>query len=100
MKHFMGYSIHISLQVVEAVNSIATSRNFNRDASTNAACLLAAIEKFEHVVVLVITSKLLGLLKPLTVSLQSRTMDVVRANSSVQLVKECIQQVYFQPFHN
>ena len=67
---------------------MSSSGQHNRDTTSEASTLLAAITKFEYVVTLVTVTNLLGYMKQLSTSLQGRQLDVVAGFDHVRLVEQ------------
>jgi type II secretory pathway pseudopilin PulG len=77
----------------------------NETKSTTSAEIsgfLMAITGFQFIAVLVIVSRCLSYIKPLTVALQGRSVDVVKAMSQVSVVQQALQEVRdnIDTYHN
>ncbi|XP_052268219.1 52 kDa repressor of the inhibitor of the protein kinase-like [Dreissena polymorpha] len=77
----------------------------NETKSTTSAEIsgfLMAITGFQFIAVLVIVTRCLSYIKPLTVALQGRSVDVVKAMSQVSVVQQALQEVRdnIDTYHN
>ena len=80
-------------QVVMALETISMSNEYNAASRAEAATLLTCITKFDFVFVLVVTARLLAYLKPLSVNLQKRNLDLDKAFTAIETVKETLSEV-------
>jgi hypothetical protein len=80
--------------IVMALETISMSREeYNEKSVNEASTLLVAITKFEFIVSLVVTAKVLSYLKPLSTYLQTRTLDLGKAFDGIRLVRSSLQDV-------
>lgn len=80
--------------IVMALETMSNSRDdYNVATVTEASTLLAAVTKFEFITALVVTSRLLSYLKPLSSYLQTRALDLSRAFGAIELVRSSLQEV-------
>ena len=71
----------------------SSSSNWNRETRSDAQSLLLAMSQFSFIVALVLTQKILAYTKGLSVKLQGRYSDVVRAHREIETVKATIRGV-------
>lgn len=71
----------------------SSASDWNRDTRSDAQSLLLAMSQFSFIVALVCSHKVLAYTKGLSVKLQGRYMDVVRAHQDIQSVKTVITRV-------
>ena len=71
----------------------SSSSNWNRETRSDAQLLLLAMSQFSFIVALVLTQKILAYTKGLSVKLQGRYSDVVRAHREIETVKATIRGV-------
>ena len=76
--------------VVQALEVISTEDGWNMESSRKASSLLTAVTQFSFLHAFTITRNVLGFIKGLTTSLQSRTLDIVYAYSQVEIVIKTI----------
>lgn len=73
------------------MDNIKDSTDWNRDSRSDAQSLLLALTHFPFVVALVIARDVLAYTKALSVKLQGRYVDVVRAYNQIAFVKTTLQ---------
>ena len=82
--------------VVEALNVVLNERRFleeygdwkwDRETLTKANGLMYALTNFEFIVALECTMKCMSIIKPVSVKLQKRSNDIVKAHNHVKGVK-------------
>ena len=73
------------------LDNIKDSTDWNRDSRSDAQSLLLALTHFPFVVALVIARDVLAYTKALSVKLQGRYVDVVRAYNQIAFVKTTLQ---------
>ena len=78
---------------VDLFEDISSSRDWNRDTSADASTLLIAITKFDFMMAFVIAWKALSLVKPLSIGLQSSSMDICKAYEEVASTTRSIQHI-------
>lgn len=79
--------------VVDLFEDIRSSHDWNRDTSIDASTLLAAITKFDFLMAIVVAWKTLTLVKPLSVGLQSSSIDICKAYEEAAATKKSVQHV-------
>ena len=65
---------------------------WNRDTWSDAHSLFLAVSQFSFVVALVLTQKVLGYTKGLSIKLQGRYVDVASAHKDIKSVKNIVKQ--------
>ena len=70
--------------------STGTTADWNADSQSSAASLLRSITSFDFVVAFIITAGGMARLHSLTVSMQSSSLDIIRAYSQINSVRESI----------
>ncbi|XP_063417365.1 52 kDa repressor of the inhibitor of the protein kinase-like [Mytilus trossulus] len=73
-----------------SLTEMMSSRNFNRETSSESSTLHAAITNFQFLITLVIVKNCMAFTRGLSTKLQGRTLDIVAAYKSVSVVKEAI----------
>ena len=84
--------VDLFVPLVCCLEQIKDSRDFNRDSRADAQSFFLSLCHFPFIAILVIATELLGYTKALSVKLQGRYVDVVRANRVVSLVKSALQR--------
>ncbi len=86
--------LDLFLPTFSCLEAIAHSTsNWNRETRTDAQSLLLALSQFPFMVSLVLSQKILAYTKGLSVKLQGRYVDVVRAYQDIESVKKVIRGV-------
>ena len=87
--------IDLFLPTVSCLEDIvhAPPSKWNRETRSDAQSHLLALSQFSFILTLVMTQKLLGYTKGLSVKLQGRYSDVVRAHSDIEVVKSTLKGV-------
>lgn len=87
---------------LEAIFYESSPSDWNRETRSEAQSLLLAMSQFSFVVALVLSQKILAYTKGLSIKLQGRYVDVVRAHRDIQSVKTTLKNVRYQidHFHN
>ena len=82
------------MPIVCCMEEIASSHasEWNRESRSDANSFLLAISQFSFVVALVLSHNVLSYTKGLSVKLQGRYVDVVRAHNDVEAVKSAIKE--------
>ena len=94
----MDRIVELLLPVSVALEDISMNRNSPRDSTWNhnsrqdAQALLNAI-KFSFIVAMVIVRHILGLTRPLTVKLQQKAMDLLKAKDELYLLKSVLEDM-------
>ncbi|CAG2256173.1 unnamed protein product [Mytilus edulis] len=70
-----------------------SSRNFNRETSSESSTLHASITNFQFLITLVVVKNCMAFTRGLSTKLQGRTLDIVAAYKSVSVVKEALTDV-------
>ena len=65
---------------------------WNRETRSDAHSLFLAVSQFSFVVALVLTQKVLGYTKGLSIKLQGRYVDMARAHKDIKSVKNIVKQ--------
>lgn len=73
-----------------SLGEMSTTEGFNRETSSDATALYAAITQFQYIIVMIVTKNVMGYTKGLSRSLQGRSEDIVRAYSNISLVKATV----------
>lgn len=71
----------------------APAGNWNRDTITNAQLYLRAMTEFRLIITLIITKNLLAYTKGLSIKLQGKLQDIVRAYSNIQSTKLSLEDI-------
>jgi len=72
----------------------------NRDTQKDARALLNGLTLFQFAICLVTTSHVMAYIKPLSVLLQGRTVDIIKAHSHVDLVMRlCLVYIFVFYYH-
>ena len=72
--------------------ALSQASEWNRESWSDANSFLLAISQFSFVVALVLSHNVLSYTKGLSVKLQERYVDVVRAHNDVEAVKSAIKE--------
>ena len=83
--------VDLLLPLVCCLEDIKDSREFNRESRSEAQSFFLAVCHFPFLVTLLVAKELLGYTKALSVKLQGRYVDVVRAYNEVSFVKSALQ---------
>jgi hypothetical protein len=86
-----GQLFEVIVDLFEDISS--TPCAWNRDTCTDASTLLVAITKFDFLMAFVVAWKTLSLLKPLSVGLQSSSLDICKAYEEVDSTRRSIEHV-------
>ena len=78
---------------LEAI-TISSPADWNRETRSDAQSLMLAMSQFSFIVALVLTQKVLAYTKGLSVKLQGRYVDVVRAYKNVESVRTTLRGVW------
>ena len=70
----------------------ASPSEWNRDTRSEAHSFLVALSQFSFIVTLMITEKILAYTKGLSIKLQGRFIDAVRAHSDIKSVKSTLSR--------
>ena len=76
-----------------SLTKMMSSRNFNREMSSEFSTLHAAITNFQLLISLVVVKNCMAYTRGLSTKLQGRTLDIVAAYKSVSIVKEVLNDV-------
>lgn len=81
--------------IVDVFEDIKTApaQDWNSDTISSADCLQTAIMKFEFLISFVVLWKGLAIVKPLSVSLQSSSIDICKAYKHVSKTRESVKHV-------
>ena len=80
--------------VVTSLEDIMHNRNdWNPKTVTDATALQARITKFEFIIALQTTKEIMSYVQPLSVSLQARTMDIIKAMDHTKHVSQTLRQL-------
>ncbi|XP_074658629.1 52 kDa repressor of the inhibitor of the protein kinase-like [Tubulanus polymorphus] len=74
-------------------SDMSTSQNFNRETTSDATTLLAAITQFQFIVTLITVKNCMGYTKGLSKKLRGRSEDILSAYNSIEIVKATIKSV-------
>ena len=87
--------IDLFLTTVSCLEDIvhAPVSEWNRETRANAQSFLLALSQVSFIVALVLTQKVLGYTKQLSVKLQGRYADIARAHSDIELVKSTLEGI-------
>ncbi|XP_052245753.1 52 kDa repressor of the inhibitor of the protein kinase-like [Dreissena polymorpha] len=87
--------------MVEAMSQLMENET-KSTTSAEISGFLMAITGFQFIAVLVIVTRCLSYIKPFTVALQGRSVDVVKAMSQVSVVQQALQEVRdnIDTYHN
>ena len=69
------------------------AREFNRESSSDASILLAAITKFDFIITITTVSEVLGYMKQLSTVLQGRQEDIISGFQHIHNVHTLLKQV-------
>jgi hypothetical protein len=88
--------------IVCCLESIKDSSDWNRDTRNDAQSFFLSLSRFSFIVVLIVTKEVLGYTKGLSVKLQGRYIDIVKAHQCVNLVHETLKDARrdIDPFHD
>lgn len=96
--------IDLFLPIVSCLEEIvnAPPSNWNRETRSEAQSFLLALSQFSFLVTLVVTHKIVGYTRGLSVKLQGRYVDVVRAHKDIESVKVALKgtRSRVDNFHN
>ena len=86
--------IDLFLPLISCLEEIARASpsEWNRDTRSEAHSFLVALSQFSFIVTLVITEKILAYTKGLSIKLQGRYIDAVRAHSDIESVKSTLSR--------
>ncbi|CAG2200185.1 unnamed protein product [Mytilus edulis] len=76
-----------------SLTEMMSSRNFNRETSSESSTLHASITNFQFLITLVVVKNCMAFTRGLSTKLQGRTLDIVAAYKSVSVVKEALTDV-------
>ena len=79
--------------MVNCLEEIRDSPGWNQESKRDAQSHLLALTKFSFIFSLVVTKEVLGFSKALSVKLQGRYVDAVKAYNDVNLVKDTLKSV-------
>lgn len=79
-------------QLLVALTEMITG-DFNDKTRNEARSLLGCLTRFDFVVALVITTKILGYMKSLSTKLQGSKVDVISGYNMVKNVQDALQEV-------
>ena len=79
--------------VVETLNGIRNDNTFNSDSVTKANGLFHSVTQCEFVIALVVCKEILAYTRGITIKLQGKSVELMEAYHSVELVIENIKKV-------
>ena len=88
--------------IVSCLEAIKDSTDWNRESRNDAQSYFLSLSSFSLIVALVVTKEVLGYTKGLSVKLQGRYVDIVKAHKDVNLVLDTLKDARrnIDPFHN
>ena len=87
---------------VSCLEAIKDSTDWNRELRNDAQLYFLSLSRFPFIVAIVVTKEVLGYTQGLSVKLQGRYVDIVKAHKDVNLVLDTLKdgRSNTDPFHN
>lgn len=87
--------VDLFLPLVSCLEEISCSSpsQWNRDTRYEAQSFLLALSQFSFIVSLLLTQKILAYTKGISVKLQGRYVDVVKAHQDIESIKSALKRV-------